>query len=175
MNDNIIKEGFLCSFDINQARMAKKEILVILSTLNTNNNSLIDNSINKNNFIIEKLGSIKNMCIIFNKTNQKPTEIKKELDNQLFKFKYIKRIVPLDIIITKDYKKHLKEYLINKDIEGSFKIFYRSRCSDKDIKDDIFQIILKRYEDKKVDLVNPSYGIYVEVVTKYIGFSVIKI
>ncbi|KAF7703789.1 hypothetical protein CDIK_0178 [Cucumispora dikerogammari] len=178
--------GFLCSCDANQARTAKKEILTILNTLDLNKSrseteNLIQtskgsttNSCGGSNFVYEKLRSIKNMFIIFNHTKTPPSEILKELNEQKITLSYIKKTIPLDIIVTKDVEYHLKNYLINKEVYKSFKINFRKRCSDKDYKENIFQMILKRYEDVKIDLMNPTFTIFVEVVTKFVGLSVIR-
>ena len=212
MNDKTIKKGFLCSFDINEARSARQEILTILSTLKTaedaknpteldlatpteqseaeevstngeprelNKLDYKDRQIKnrkhyKKSFTFEKIGNAKNLCFIFNNTERQSSEIYQSLKDSKIRFKFVKKIVPLDVIVSSDAAYHIQKYLEHKDIEKSFRINYRTRYSDKDPRENIFKTILERYKDIKIDLDNPKYSVCVEVVKKYVGFSLIK-
>merc|ERR1712035_175535 len=171
MADKFLRKGFLCSFDINEARTARKEILTILNTLDLNHSSESEKSSERNSnekgkphFSYERLSTMKNMCFILNNTDYSSTEIQKELKERDIRFRFCKKIVPLDVICSQHPSRYLKAYLEDKDIDTSFKICYRSRFSDKECKENIFSTILERYKDKKVDLTNPKYSILVEVV-----------
>lgn len=174
------ESGFICSFDINQARTARQEVLTILNTLEIENleKEMKNNeNLKHKNFTYKKISSIKNMCFILNHTELPASTIYKHLKDNNIHFRYVKKIVPLDVIISENPAEHLKKYLRNKEMgeNGSFKICFRSRCSDKyECKENMFKTILDRYKGIKVDLSNPTVSIHVEVIRKYIGFSFVE-
>lgn len=55
----------------------------------------------------------------------------------------------------------------------TFKITYKQRCSDFNIKDSIFKIILEACKDLTVNLTNPDMVIEIQVIKCFIGFGVV--
>ncbi|KAK1350573.1 hypothetical protein LUQ84_3526 [Hamiltosporidium tvaerminnensis] len=151
---------------------------------NTNNreSTNIDTLLNKNietikksNFIPLNKPKLKTLSIIKNTSQISSLDLFKSIKKKKIKTKYIQRMIPLSFITLKaDIQTHIKSYcdIINKD-GGTYKILYKSRCSNKEIKEKVFEIIIF-YVTNTVNLDNPDNYILVEVMCNILGIGIFK-
>lgn len=124
-----------------------------------------------------KLCLFKNVCNIYfleNLSNVDINTLFKELENK--NHKYTHRILIMDIftVYSQLFNDILRAYIANKVSKTemdkqSFKILFKQRCSDFDVKSALFESILYEMKRFKVDLDNPNIVIHVQIVKNYIG------
>lgn len=76
-----------------------------------------------------------------------------------------------------DFKEEdLANFLDRQNFQGSstFKISFKQRCSDLDIKTRIFEIVLEKFPNLKVNLKKPDVIVIFQVIKCFIGFGITK-
>lgn len=114
----------------------------------------------------------KSFILVKNKTNVLPSTIYKRIVKLNIKFKYVARIVPMDLLTSFD-PSLITNYIMATSFNGTYKILFEGRLYEKEIKERLFQIIIPLIKCK-VQLNNPEFLIVVQAYKKQIGITVIK-
>lgn len=115
----------------------------------------------KNVILVKNLCKIDDVFLIYAKTKE-------------HNFKRVHKIIPLEILISNNYMEKIMHFFEHKKMTGTFKIIFKKRFTDLDLKEDIFNFLSKKYSENQVNLTNPDNEIIIEVNKKVVGLSLIK-
>lgn len=182
------KHGFLVTCIKNKEKNSQKEVLDFLHTANYQPHLISQESNCKKELEIALLNLKKNkfeiinlkntQCVYLISTNENVLEIYKNLNHNL---KYTFKINPLSkFIFINDFKKlDLKNIFYdfisesNLQKEKTYKIIYEHRNTNKEVKVEVFDYLVKNIQ-LKVNLKSPDFIFTVQIVKNYLGCSVLK-
>lgn len=167
------KSGFLCTYNNGFYKSAKLELLMALKIIQLKLLNEEETDIpKKEKFVIKELKNIKNIILIENKTSKDIMRCFELLTKN--SFNKIQRIFPIQSFFSENTKLNIKNFVEEKEITESFKIFYKERCSDLFLKEFVFQTIIKKFENVKVDLTKPKYIFLVQVVKNFVCLTLLE-
>lgn len=121
--------------------------------------------------IFTKLDEYKSILFVSNHGEERPSAIYARMRALDIRFDYIQRVLPLDIITSFDAAQ-IREYVLEKNVSGSFKILYEGRLCDGGARERVFQAVLPLMTGR-VALDNPEHVVVVQAFKSYVGLSIV--
>jgi tRNA(Ser,Leu) C12 N-acetylase TAN1 len=130
---------------------------------------------NQQNFVlVEKCKSI---LIIKNQSECLPSNIYKWIRREEVSFRYVLRIIPLDLIIKslslQSEIPKISTYIKNNKFNDSYKILFEGRFCATDLKEKLFEIIIPLVSTR-VNLTNPDFIIVIQSFKSLTGICAIE-